>query len=89
MVDVDDLGEITPQQLESALEGLGDLATEKEIRLTVRAADVNGDGLIQFEEFVDACIDGRLLDGEKLKLMAFLLLDQSIAAAKEEEELEI
>ena len=85
MVDVDGEGEITPEQLEAALESLGDLATEKEIRETVRAADVNGDGTIQFEEFVEACIEGRLLDSEKIKEMAFLLLDQSIA--KQEKEL--
>ena len=82
---MDGEGEITPEQLEAALESLGDLATEKEIRETVRAADVNGDGTIQFEEFVEACIEGRLLDSEKIKEMAFLLLDQSIA--KQEKEL--
>ena len=59
--------------------------TEKEIKETVRAADINKDGSIAFEEFVESCMEGNLLDSEKLKEMTFLLLDQSIAKQEYEQ----
>ena len=56
MIDDDNTGEITPQELRIVLESLGDTVTDKEIKEMVKAADANGDGLIQFDEFVDACM---------------------------------
>ena len=56
MIDDDNTGEITPQELRVVLESLGDTVTDKEIKAMIAAADANGDGSIQFDEFVEACM---------------------------------
>lgn len=62
MIDDDNSGEITPQELKTVLESLGDAVSDKEIKEMIKAADANGDGQIQFDEFVDACMQGKLLE---------------------------
>ena len=66
MIDDDNTGEISPQELRMVLESLGDTVTDKEIKEMIKAADTNGDGEIQFDEFVDACMQGKLLDNKKI-----------------------
>ena len=62
MIDDDNSGEITPHELKTVLESLGDAVSDKEIKEMIKAADANGDGQIQFDEFVDACMQGKLLE---------------------------
>ena len=50
--DKDGDGFITPAELKSVLHSLGDKLTNNEITMMMKEADLNGDGKINFHEFV-------------------------------------
>mgnify|MGYP006120994935 CR=1 FL=1 len=51
-IDDDGSGIISPDELKDALKKLGEDLTDEEIEELVEAADLDGDGQIQFDEFV-------------------------------------
>jgi calmodulin len=53
MFDKDGNGLITKQELLEGLNKLGETMTEKDVLELIEAADLDGDGNINFEEFVE------------------------------------
>jgi calmodulin len=51
--DVDGDGMIGREELKAALLGMGERVADEEVEMMIRAADKNGDGRIDFEEFSD------------------------------------
>jgi len=53
-VDTDKDGSINKKELKKILKGLGEAFTDEAVDDMVKIADVNGDGKIQFDEFLQA-----------------------------------
>ena len=51
--DTDNSGAIDSRELEAAMRALGFDPTEEDIRIMIEYADSNGDGVIDFPEFLD------------------------------------
>eukprot|EP01083_Nonionella_stella_P067954 180073_1 len=50
-------GKITPEELKEALTELGEEVTEKDVMDMIKEADLNGDGAIDFDEFMIMMMD--------------------------------
>ncbi|WAR18956.1 CALM-like protein [Mya arenaria] len=50
--DKDSNGFISPAELRHVMTNLGEMLTEEEVDEMIRAADMDGDGQVNFEEFV-------------------------------------
>ena len=55
MFDKDGNGYITSQELKEVMKQLGENLTDGELKEMMREADSNGDGTIDYEEFVRVC----------------------------------
>ena len=53
-------GVVTKDELKNLLKGLGEDVTDDIVDEMIKIADENGDGKIQFEEFVTAATDGNM-----------------------------
>ena len=53
-------GVVTKEELKNLLKGLGEDVTDDIVDEMIKIADENGDGKIQFEEFVSAATDGNI-----------------------------
>ena len=53
-------GVVTKEELKNLLKGLGEDVTDDIVDEMIKIADENGDGKIQFEEFVKAATDGNM-----------------------------
>ena len=53
-------GVVTKEELKNLLKGLGEDVTDDIVDEMIKIADENGDGKIQFEEFVTAATDGNM-----------------------------
>ena len=53
-------GVVTKDELKNLLKGLGEDVTDDIVDEMIKIADENGDGKIQFEEFVTAATDGTM-----------------------------
>ena len=53
-------GVVTREELSTLLKGLGEDVNEEVIDEMIKIADKNGDGKIQFEEFVQAATEGAM-----------------------------
>ena len=53
-------GVVTKDELKNLLKGLGEDVTDDIVDEMIKIADENGDGKIQFDEFVKAATDGNM-----------------------------
>ena len=53
-------GVVTKEELTTLLKGLGEAVTDDVVDEMIKIADENGDGKIQFEEFVKAATEGNM-----------------------------
>ena len=53
-------GVVTKDELKTLLKGLGEDVTDDVVDEMIKIADENGDGKIQFDEFVKAATDGAM-----------------------------
>ena len=60
VMDANKDGVVTKEELTNLLKGLGEDVTEEVVEEMIKIADENGDGKIQFEEFVKAATDGNM-----------------------------
>tara|TARA_B110000305_G_C19061857_1_gene457470 strand:- start:258 stop:491 length:234 start_codon:yes stop_codon:yes gene_type:complete len=60
VMDANKDGVVTKEELHNLLKGLGEDVTDEVVDEMIKIADDNGDGKIQFEEFVKAATEGNL-----------------------------
>ena len=53
-VDINNDGVINVEELKTLLKGLGEAFTDEAVNDMIKIADLNGDGKIQFNEFIKA-----------------------------------
>ena len=58
-MDLNHDGVVTREELEISMKKLGEKINKKIIDRMINAADENEDGLMQFEEFVKAAVEGK------------------------------
>ena len=60
VMDANKDGVVTKDELVTLLKGLGEDVTDEVVDEMIKIADENGDGKIQFEEFVKAASEGNM-----------------------------
>jgi calcium-dependent protein kinase len=75
MMDTDDRGAITFENLKAGLLRIGSHLTEAEVRLLMEAADLDGNGTLDYGEFVAATIHLQRLDNDEHLHKAFNFFD--------------
>ena len=60
VMDANKDGVVTKEELSQLLKGLGEDVTDEVVEEMIKIADDNGDGKIQFEEFVKAATEGNM-----------------------------
>ena len=60
VMDANKDGVVTKEELKNLLKGLGEDVTDEVVDEMIKIADDNGDGKIQFEEFVTAATEGNM-----------------------------
>ena len=58
VMDANKDGQVTKEELKTLLSGLGEEVTDDVVDEMINIADDNGDGKVQFEEFVKAATSG-------------------------------
>nr|BCU41346.1 calcium-dependent protein kinase [Gentiana scabra] len=87
-MDTDKSGTITYEELRSGLAQLGSTLTEAEAKQLMEAADVDGDGTIDYIEFVTATMHKCKLDKEENVYTAFQFFDKDNSGFITTDELE-
>ncbi|KAI8143604.1 hypothetical protein BJV82DRAFT_514586, partial [Fennellomyces sp. T-0311] len=64
ILDKDNKGLINAEDLRQGLLGFGETVTEDDVRRMIQSADVDGDGMINYEEFVKILTPSRV-NGQK------------------------
>ncbi len=75
-IDEDKSGTITVSEMRKALSQWGHKISEAELASLMSIADVDGDGLIDYNEFVAATMQMSKLEKEETLLKAFQALDR-------------
>ncbi len=60
VMDANKDGEVTKDELKTLLKGLGEEVTDEVVDEMINIADENGDGKVQFDEFVKAATSGAM-----------------------------
>ena len=60
VMDANKDGVVTKDELKNLLKGLGEDVTDEVVDEMIKIADENGDGKIQFDEFVKAATEGNM-----------------------------
>ncbi|KAK8708532.1 hypothetical protein V6N13_059570 [Hibiscus sabdariffa] len=76
MIDTDNSGQITYEELKAGLQRFGANLVESECRALMQAADVNNSGTIDYEEFVAATLHLNMIEREDNLLAAFSYFDR-------------
>ncbi|GMJ14762.1 calcium dependent protein kinase 1 [Hibiscus trionum] len=76
MIDTDNSGQITYEELEAGLKRFGANLVESECRALMQAADVNNSGTIDYQEFVAATLHLNMIEREDNLLAAFSYFDR-------------
>ncbi|KAG6545153.1 hypothetical protein Mapa_013418 [Marchantia paleacea] len=77
MMDTDNSGAITFEELKAGLQKIGSQLAESEVRLLMEAADVDGNGTLDYGEFVAASIHLQRMDNEEHLQKAFAHFDRN------------
>ncbi|PKA61492.1 Calcium-dependent protein kinase 3 [Apostasia shenzhenica] len=75
-IDIDNSGTITFDELKDGLTKLGSKLSESEVRQLMEAADVDGNGTIDYVEFVTATMHMNRMERENRLYKAFLYFDE-------------
>ncbi|KAL0921694.1 hypothetical protein M5K25_008794 [Dendrobium thyrsiflorum] len=86
-LDVDNNGRITIEELKSGLHRLGHQIPDADVQILMDAADVDGDGTLEFGEFVAMSIHIKKLGNDEHLHKAFAYFDQNKSGYIEIEEL--
>ncbi|CAN6380466.1 unnamed protein product [Urochloa humidicola] len=87
-IDKDNSGTITLDELKNGLAKHGTKLTDSEIQQLMEAADADGNGLIDYDEFVTATVHMNKLDREEHLYTAFQYFDKDNSGYITKEELE-
>ncbi|KAL3632722.1 Calcium-dependent protein kinase 33 [Castilleja foliolosa] len=87
-MDTDNNGTITYEELKDGLARLGSKLTEAEVRQLMDAADVDGNGTIDYIEFITATMHRHRLEREENLYKAFLYFDKDSSGFITRDELE-
>ncbi|OIT18834.1 calcium-dependent protein kinase 33, partial [Nicotiana attenuata] len=75
-IDTDNSGTITYEELKSGLAKLGSKLTEAEVKQLMEAADVDGNGSIDYTEFITATMHKHRLERDENLFTAFQYFDK-------------
>lgn len=87
-IDTDNSGTITYEELKSGLARLGSKLTETEVKQLMEAADVDGNGTIDYIEFITATMHRHRLERDEHLFKAFQHFDQDHSGFITRDELE-
>ncbi|TKY57294.1 Calcium-dependent protein kinase 9 [Spatholobus suberectus] len=87
-MDTDNSGTITYEELRAGLQRLGSKLTEAEVRQLMDAADVDGDGTIDYIEFITATMHRHRLERDEHLFKAFQYFDKDGSGYITRDELE-
>ncbi|GMN51591.1 hypothetical protein TIFTF001_020737 [Ficus carica] len=87
-IDTDNSGSITYDELKSGLARLGSKLTETEVKQLMEAADVDGNGTIDYIEFITATMHRHRLEREEHLYKAFQFFDKDSSGFITRDELE-
>ncbi|XP_073149827.1 calcium-dependent protein kinase 9-like [Henckelia pumila] len=87
-MDTDNSGSITYEELKTGLARLGSKLTEAEVKQLMEAADVDGNGTIDYIEFITATMHRHRLEREENLYKAFLYFDKDKSGYITRDELE-
>ncbi|EXB50311.1 Calcium-dependent protein kinase 9 [Morus notabilis] len=87
-IDTDNSGTITYDELKSGLARLGSKLTETEVKQLMEAADVDGNGTIDYIEFITATMHRHRLEREEHLFKAFQFFDKDSSGFITRDELE-
>ncbi|KAJ3674657.1 hypothetical protein LUZ60_005273 [Juncus effusus] len=76
-MDTDKIGKISFEQLKTGLQKVGSQLSESEMKLLMEAADVNGDGYLDYGEFVAITIHLQKLSKDEHLRRAFIFFDKN------------
>ncbi|GAB2284690.1 Calcium-dependent protein kinase 33 [Dionaea muscipula] len=88
-IDTDNSGTITYEELKNGLARLGSKLTEAEVQQLMEAADVDGNGAIDYIEFITATMHRYRLDKEEHLFKAFQYFDKDGSGFITRDELEV
>ncbi|XAR53791.1 Non-specific serine/threonine protein kinase [Bertholletia excelsa] len=88
-LDTDQSGTITYEELKTGLARLGSKLTEAEVKQLMEAADVDGDGSIDYIEFITATMHRHRLERDEHLYKAFQYFDKDGSGSITKEELEM
>ncbi|CAL1354221.1 unnamed protein product [Linum trigynum] len=88
-IDTDNSGTITYEELKSGLARLGSKLTEAEVKQLMEAADVDGNGTIDYIEFITATMHRHRLERDEHLFKAFQYFDKDSSGFITKDELEM
>ncbi|GAA0140154.1 non-receptor serine/threonine protein kinase [Lithospermum erythrorhizon] len=88
-MDTDGNGSITYEELKSGLDRLGSKLTECEVKQLMEATDVDGDGTIDYIEFITATMHRHRLEKEEYLFKAFQYFDKDNSGFITKDELQM
>ncbi|OAD05033.1 hypothetical protein MUCCIDRAFT_141198, partial [Mucor lusitanicus CBS 277.49] len=74
MLDTDHDGQLTGEDLKRGVSLFGNSVTEADVEEMMASADVDGDGLINYEEFLKVMVSSHLLFVRWIHLIVFVLV---------------
>ncbi|ERN00909.1 hypothetical protein AMTRI_Chr03g139810 [Amborella trichopoda] len=87
MMDINNNGKITFEELKVGLQKIGQQAQDADVQMLMEAADADGDGTLNYAEFVAVSIHLRKIGNDDHLRKAFLYFDQNQSGYIEIEEL--
>lgn len=87
LMDVDDDGKITFEELKAGLQKVGSQLSEEEMKMLMEAADVDGNGVLDYGEFVAVSIHLHKQDNDTHLYKAFTFFDKNGSGYIEMDEL--
>ncbi|KAK9714924.1 hypothetical protein RND81_06G131100 [Saponaria officinalis] len=82
-MDTDNSGSITYEELKTGLAQLGSKLTEAEVKQLMEAADVDGNGTIDYTEFITATMNRHRLETVKQRKISYITTDELETAMME------